>query len=92
MILKTKINAYKLKIFCDNHPHANIFQTPEMYEVYKKTRNYEPVYVIDVDVIFLTMKEYIVFPIEYWYKDFNYNENINRFSIKLQSDSCSKVY
>ena len=44
MILKTKINAKKLTTFCDNHSKANIFQTPEMYEVFKSTKNYEPVY------------------------------------------------
>ncbi len=34
------------KLWCEfvwNHPHGNIFQTPEMAEVYKQTKNYEPV-------------------------------------------------
>jgi len=31
--------------FVHNHPDGNIFQTPEMYEVYKKTKNYEPIIV-----------------------------------------------
>ncbi len=31
--------------FVYRHPHGNIFQTPEMYDVYKKTKNYDPVVV-----------------------------------------------
>jgi len=30
--------------FVYNHPNGNIFQTPEMYEVYKQTKNYEPIF------------------------------------------------
>jgi len=29
--------------FVYNHPHGNIFQTPEMAEVYKRTKNYESI-------------------------------------------------
>ena len=29
--------------FVYNHPQGNIFQTPEMAEVYKRTKNYEPI-------------------------------------------------
>ncbi|KCZ72282.1 putative methicillin resistance protein [Candidatus Methanoperedens nitroreducens] len=29
--------------FVYNHPHGNIFQMPEMAEVYKHTKNYEPI-------------------------------------------------
>ena len=29
--------------FVLNHPHENIFQTPEMAEVYLRTKNYAPV-------------------------------------------------
>ena len=29
--------------FVLHHPQGNIFQTPEMAEVYKRTKNYEPV-------------------------------------------------
>ncbi len=32
-----------------NHPNGNIFQTPEMYEIYLKTMNYEPVLVAVFD-------------------------------------------
>lgn len=28
--------------FVRKHPNGNVFQTPEMYEVYQKTKNYEP--------------------------------------------------
>jgi len=30
--------------FVKTHPQGNIFQTPEMYEVYKQTKNYEPLF------------------------------------------------
>jgi len=29
--------------FVYNHPKGNIFQTPEMAEVYRRTKNYEPI-------------------------------------------------
>lgn len=32
-----------------NHPQGNIFQTIEMAEVYKRTKNYEPVSLAVVD-------------------------------------------
>lgn len=32
--------------FVKNHPNGNIFQTPEMYEVYKTTEKYEPVFLL----------------------------------------------
>ena len=35
--------------FVYNHPHGNIFQTPEMYEVYQNTKNYEPVFLVVVN-------------------------------------------
>jgi len=42
-----KIKEYiRLNIWSDfvkNHPNGNIFQTPEMYDVYLRTENYEPV-------------------------------------------------
>jgi len=31
--------------FVYEHPNGNVFQTPEMYEVYKNTKNYEPVFI-----------------------------------------------
>jgi len=31
--------------FVYKHPNGNVFQTPEMYEVYKNTKNYEPVFI-----------------------------------------------
>ena len=30
--------------FVFNHPKGNVFQTPEMYEVYAKTKKYEPIF------------------------------------------------
>lgn len=30
------------KNFIDSHPEGNIFQTPEIFEVYKNTKNYKP--------------------------------------------------
>ena len=35
--------------FVHNHPQGNIFQTPEMAEVYKRTKNYEPISLALVD-------------------------------------------
>jgi len=35
--------------FVYNHPHGNIFQTPEMAEVYRRTKNYEPISLSAVD-------------------------------------------
>ena len=35
--------------FVYDHPCGNIFQTPEMYEVYENTKNYEPVFLAVVN-------------------------------------------
>jgi len=35
--------------FVRNHPKGNIFQTPEMYELYVRTKNYEPILVSVID-------------------------------------------
>lgn len=37
------------KVFLNNHPHNNIFQTVEMFEIYQKTNYYEPVIVTAVN-------------------------------------------
>jgi len=39
-----KIDTKQWSDFVYNHPNGNIFQTPEMYEVYQQTKNYEPVF------------------------------------------------
>lgn len=39
------IDKNKWSDFVYNHPNGNIFQTPEMYEVYQKTKNYEPIFI-----------------------------------------------
>jgi len=44
IIYAKKINKKKWSDFVYNHPNGNIFQTPEMYEVYQNTKNYEPVF------------------------------------------------
>ncbi len=44
-----KIDKGKWSGFVKNHPSGNIFQTPEMWDVYKKTNNYEPVIICVVD-------------------------------------------
>ena len=38
------IEKNKSNEFVYNHPHGNIFQTPEIFDVYKKTKNYEPIF------------------------------------------------
>ena len=44
-----KLDKNKWSEFAYNHPHGNIFQTPEMYEVYQNTKNYEPVFLAVVN-------------------------------------------
>lgn len=39
------IDKKKWSDFVFYHPNGNIFQTPELFEVYKKTKKYEPLYV-----------------------------------------------
>lgn len=39
----TELDRNQWSEFVYNHPNGNIFQTPEMYEVYKNTKNYEPI-------------------------------------------------
>jgi len=43
LIVTNKIDRGEWSKFVYNHPHGNIFQTPEMAEVYKRTKNYEPI-------------------------------------------------
>lgn len=43
------IEIEKWADFVYNHPNGNIFQTPEMYEVYNATKNYEPSIICCVD-------------------------------------------
>ena len=45
-------NSVKKEIWSEfvyNHPKGNIFQTPEMYGVYERTKNYEPIFLAVVD-------------------------------------------
>lgn len=35
--------------FVYNHPNGNIFQTPEMFEIYRNTKNYEPIFLAVID-------------------------------------------
>jgi serine/alanine adding enzyme len=43
------INKNDWSKFVSNRPHGNIYQTPEMAEVYKRTENYEPISLAVVD-------------------------------------------
>ena len=43
------INKESWRKFVYNHPNGNIFQTPEMAEVYRQTKNYEPISLAVVD-------------------------------------------
>ena len=43
------INKKQCSEFVYNHPQGNLFQTPEMAEVYKQTKNYEPITLAVVD-------------------------------------------
>ena len=45
----SNIDKNKWSEFVYNHPNGNIFQTPDMYEVYQNTKNYEPVFLVVVN-------------------------------------------
>ena len=47
--ISTEINRERWSDFVANHPNGNIFQTPEMYEVYQNTKKYEPVFLAVVN-------------------------------------------
>jgi len=47
--ITSSLDTKKWSDFVYNHPHGNIFQTPEMAEVYKRTKNYEPISLAVVD-------------------------------------------
>ncbi|OFV65893.1 MAG: Methicillin resistance protein [Candidatus Syntrophoarchaeum butanivorans] len=49
MRVKENISKRSWREFVYNHPHGNIFQTPEMAEVYKRTKNYEPITLAALD-------------------------------------------
>jgi len=42
LLIKNNIDYKPWSEFVLNHPNGNIFQTPEMFEVYTKTKNYTP--------------------------------------------------
>lgn len=44
-----KIDKKKWEDFVKNHPEGNIFQTPQMFEVYQLTKNYNPIIIAIVD-------------------------------------------
>jgi len=43
--LTRELNKCQWSSFVYDHPNGNIFQTSEMYEVYKNTKNYEPIFI-----------------------------------------------
>jgi serine/alanine adding enzyme len=45
----TKLAKNRWSSFVENHTNGNIFQTPKMYEVYQKTKNYEPIFLAILD-------------------------------------------
>lgn len=44
-----EIHRNKWSEFVYNHPYGNVFQTPEMFDVFKATKNYEPVFFAVID-------------------------------------------
>lgn len=44
-----ELDKNKWSLFVVNHPNGNIFQTPEMFEVYQKTENYESIFLAVID-------------------------------------------
>jgi len=61
-----ELDREKWSEFVYNHPNGNVFQTPEMFEVYNNTKNYEPVFIAIVNekdeilgtLLAVTQKEY----------------------------------
>ncbi len=47
--ITSSLDIKKWSDFVYNHPYGNIFQTPEMAEVYKRAKNYEPILLAVVD-------------------------------------------
>jgi len=47
--ITSSLDTKKWSDFVYNHPHGNIFQTPEMAEVYRRTKNYEPIALSGMD-------------------------------------------
>jgi serine/alanine adding enzyme len=43
------VDIKKWEEFVKNHPEGNIFQTPEMYNVHKSGKNYEPILVVCIN-------------------------------------------
>ena len=44
-----ELDKKKWSDFVYNHPNGNVFQTPEMFDVYTKTKKYEPVFLAVVN-------------------------------------------
>ena len=42
--ITSALNPAQWSSFVYEHPNGNVFQTPEMYKVYKNTKNYEPIF------------------------------------------------
>ena len=47
--ITSTLNPAQWSSFVYDHPNGNVFQTPEMYEVYKNTKNYEPIFLAAID-------------------------------------------
>jgi lipid II:glycine glycyltransferase (peptidoglycan interpeptide bridge formation enzyme) len=56
--------------FVDRHPKGNIFQTPEMFSVFRKTLNNEPVFIAGFDAGMAKMKALMVSVIQKNYSGF----------------------
>ncbi len=62
MEVTASIDRAKWDEFVYGHPHGNIFQTPEMREVYGRTKNYEPITLatVDDDGVILALMQAVV--------------------------------
>lgn len=47
--IKTELNRKNWSEFVYEHPDGNIFQTPEIFEVYQETKNYKPILLAAID-------------------------------------------
>ena len=45
----TELDRNRWHDFVHSHPQGNIFQSPELYDVYNKAKNHEPIFLAVVD-------------------------------------------
>jgi lipid II:glycine glycyltransferase (peptidoglycan interpeptide bridge formation enzyme) len=80
--------------FVYNHPHSNIYQTPEMAEVYRGTKNYEPIslaVVDDTDKILAVMLAVVIKEIDGFLGSFSARSIIQGGPLCVENDEGIKA-